>query len=106
MQRVCECKNGSSITSDFMVISIPKYCILVCLKQLSVRRRALFKNLNPFTSNYPVISLPDFLRDKMRELNETYNIDRGDFESANFCFFHCHFGGYVSCIYMFTSKSK
>ena len=26
-QRLCECKNGSSITSDFRVISIPKYCI-------------------------------------------------------------------------------
>ena len=44
---------------------------LVCLKHISMRRRALCKNLNTFTSNYAVISFPDFLRDEMRELNET-----------------------------------
>ena len=26
-QKLCECKNGSSLTSDFRVISIPMYCI-------------------------------------------------------------------------------
>ena len=44
---------------------------LVCLKHISMRRRAFCKNLNPFTSNYAVISLPDFLRDEERELSET-----------------------------------
>ena len=44
--------------------------LLVCLKHMSIRR-ALCKNLNPFTSNYTVISLPDFLRDEMREWNVT-----------------------------------
>ena len=69
--RLCECKNSSSITNDFRVISIPKFAFLVCLKHISIRGRALCKNLNPFTSNYAVISLPDFFRDEMRELNET-----------------------------------
>ena len=27
-QRLCECKNGSFITSNYRVISIPKYCII------------------------------------------------------------------------------
>ena len=44
--------------------------LLVCLKHISMRR-ALYKNLNPFTSNYAVVSLPAFLRDEMRELNKT-----------------------------------
>ena len=62
-QRLCECKNGSSVTSDFSVISIPKYCIFSLSKANINEKKRLFKNLNPFTSNYAVISLPDFLRD-------------------------------------------
>ena len=67
-QRLCDCRNGSSITTGFRVISIPKYCILVCLKNILMRRRALCRNIDPFTSNYAVISLSDFPRDVMREL--------------------------------------
>ena len=51
-QRLCECKNGSSVTSDFRVIFIPKYCIFKLIKHISMRRRALCKNNIPFTSNY------------------------------------------------------
>ena len=69
-QKLCECKNGRSITSDFRV-PFQSTAFLVCLKQISMRRRALCKNLNSFTSNYAVISLPEFLRDEIRDLNET-----------------------------------
>ena len=41
---------------------------LVCLKHISMRRRALCKNLNPFTSNFAVVSLPDYLRDEMIQI--------------------------------------
>ena len=59
----------SQVISD--LFPFQSIAFLVCLKHISVRRRALCKNLNPFTSNYAIISLHDFLSDGMRELNET-----------------------------------
>ena len=41
----------------------------------------------------------------MRELNETKDIDRGQFESVNFCFSFLCFG-FNCLVSMFTSKSK
>ena len=55
--------------------------------------RTLRKNQNPFTSNYAVYFpswfpsnriFRDYLRYYLRELNETNDIDRGQFESVNF----------------------
>ena len=52
------------------LFSCQSIAFLVCLKHIPTRRKALCKNLNSFTSNYAVISLPDFFRDEMTELNE------------------------------------
>ena len=70
-QRLCDCKNGSSITSEFRVIPFQSVAFLVCLKYILMKRSALYKNLNPFKSKNADISLPDFPRDEMRELNES-----------------------------------
>ena len=91
-QRLCECKNNSSITSNYRVITLPKFCnnmfvrtvslkLLMGIKwylahwERAMRRRALCKNQNPFTSYYvllPFLIFPviDFFWNYMRQLNE------------------------------------
>ena len=75
--RLCGCKNGSSLTSNYRVISLSNFCnnkfvwsislkIIVGIKwnlahwEKAMKRRALCKNQHPFTSYYVVIFLPDF----------------------------------------------
>ena len=66
------CVNARMVALSHVISVLFQYqsiAFSVCLRHISMRRRSLCKNLNPFTSNYAVISLPDFLRDEMRELN-------------------------------------
>ena len=47
-QRLSECKNGSSITSDFRVISIPKYCIFSLPKAYINEKKSIVQEPEPF----------------------------------------------------------
>ena len=65
--------NGSSITSNWRIISLPNFRnntfvqiislkVLMEMKLDTLREGNEKKNQNPFTSNYAVISLPDFFK--------------------------------------------
>ena len=47
-QGLCECKNGSSVTSDFRVISVPKYCILSLSKAYINEEMVIVQEPKPF----------------------------------------------------------
>ena len=84
---------GSSVTSDFRgFFSIPMYCIFSLSKAYINEKKSIVQEPKPFTSNYAVISLPDFLNDETRELNEIYDIDRGECELVNVCLSLSFFG--------------
>ena len=47
-QRLCKCKNGSCITSDFRVIFIPKYCIFSLSKAYINEKKSIVQKPKPF----------------------------------------------------------
>ena len=59
-QRLCECKNGSFITTDFRVISIPKYCIFKLSKANTLKNIRRF--YGKISGNQLPVNFPLFLQ--------------------------------------------